>query len=72
MDPSPESASDPAATQPAGDQVGPLPPEVLRRSEHSAGHLRETAAALFLNASLGHVLKVVDTRLSRNRCIVYT
>jgi hypothetical protein len=54
------------------DQVGPVPTELLRRSEHLAGHLRETAAALFLNASLGHVLKDVDTvayKLYRDRLL---
>jgi hypothetical protein len=46
--------------------------EVLRRSEHFAGHLRETAAALFLNASFGQVFKDVDTvayKLYRDRLL---
>jgi hypothetical protein len=72
VDPSPDVAPDPGATRPPADQVGPVPTEVLRRSEHLAGHLRETAAALFLNASLGQVLKDVDTvayKLYRDRLL---
>ena len=44
----------------AADQTTAGPTEVTSQAEHFAGHLRETAVPLFMNASLGRVLPQVD------------
>jgi hypothetical protein len=42
-------------------QASMVPTETISPSEHFAGHLRETIAPLFMNASLGRALQQMDT-----------
>jgi hypothetical protein len=64
----PQAGAAPTATEPAVSQAA----EVPGPSEHFAGHLKESAVALFLNASLGLALPQVDLvayKLFRDRLL---
>jgi hypothetical protein len=54
------------------EQAAMVPTETISQSEYFAGHLRETIAPLFMNASLGRALQQTDTaafRLYRNKLL---
>jgi hypothetical protein len=65
-----ESTAQPPTEQPNAEQAAMVPTETISPSENLAGHLRETIAPLFMNASLGRALPQTDTtafRLYRNK-----
>jgi hypothetical protein len=66
-----ETTAQPPA-EPATVEQTIEPTETISASEYFAGHLRETVAPLFLNASLGRALQQIDTtafRLYRNKLL---
>jgi hypothetical protein len=73
----PDPGTDEVAVQPPAEpamveSATTEPTETISPSEYFAGHLRETIAPLFMNASLGRALQQTDTaafRLYRNKLL---
>jgi hypothetical protein len=67
-----ETTAQPPAESTMVEQTVLEPTETISASEYFAGHLRETVAPLFMNASLGRALQQTDTtafRLYRNKLL---